>query len=124
MIGKCNFCNSFKLNLEEHDITTSPGGGETFRICKKCLLDGKLPKSFKERYGISSGYTSGSTFVKFVGTAHITDCTYGSNAYGSVLAEYDDGSKLGVMCGHGGSAWLCLECAKQCLISNNQGRLF
>lgn len=33
------------------------------------------------------------------------------NAFGSVLSEYDSGHRLPFICGHGGSAWLCPECA-------------
>lgn len=37
------------------------------------------------------------------------------NAYGEIMAEYDDGSKVPVICGHGGSMWLCRQCKEHAL---------
>ena len=50
---------------------------------------------------------------RWVGKASITDCRYGFNAYGSVMSQEADGSLIPVICMHGGSRWLCLECAKK-----------
>lgn len=33
------------------------------------------------------------------------------NYYGRILLEQEDGERLPVICGHGGSMWLCKECA-------------
>lgn len=110
MSGYCNFCNKFRFVLEHHEIMTQPGGGRIYKICRKCISEGRLPKSFNERYGISSSKSSEAKFVKFIGVPEIL---YGTNAYGSVLAENDDGSKISVICGHGGSAWLCFNCARK-----------
>ena len=37
------------------------------------------------------------------------------NAYGELVAEYDDGTEGHVICGHGGSMWLCRECKDKIL---------
>ena len=41
------------------------------------------------------------------------------NAYGEIVAEYDDGKLLPVICGHGGSMWLCRACGEE-LIKQQQ----
>jgi len=109
MIGKCDICGKFKLVVTRHEIMDGPGSGGIYDVCKKC----PVPKSFNEKWGISTDLKKGAKFVKFVGKAEITFNQYGANAYGSVLAENDDGSKFPVICGHGGSAWLCLKCAEK-----------
>ena len=32
------------------------------------------------------------------------------NAYGEIMAQYDDGNEFPVICMHGGSMWLCRGC--------------
>lgn len=32
------------------------------------------------------------------------------NAYGEILSVEDDGREIPVICGHGGSMWLCRQC--------------
>lgn len=56
-----------------------------------------------------------SKFIRFVGVPTITDCTNGQNAFGSVLAVYDDGTKFDLICGHGDFRWLCLSCAERAI---------
>src|SRR3990167_2975809 len=34
------------------------------------------------------------------------------NAYGSIWGEHENGVKTTVICGHGGSMWMCLNCAQ------------
>lgn len=113
MIGQCEICGKLKWKLIEKSVETHPGSGKIFRVCQKCIDANLVPESFNERYGISYELTPNAKFVKYVGVPDVTDGAYGANAYGSVLAEYDDGNRIGVTCGHGGSAWLCLDCAKQ-----------
>lgn len=114
MFDKCEICLHWKFNIKQYTVTDSPGGGRDWSICKKCYDKGLLPKSFEEKWGIS-GTQSGpvSVFVRYVGHATLTSSEYGQNAYGSITGEYSDGSRLPVICGHGGSAWLCLGCAKE-----------
>ncbi len=111
MIGLCDICHWPGFNLIQETVMTGPGSGRTYQIHKNCK--NKLPKSFKEIYGFIQPRDSKAKFKRFVGTPRITEAKYGNNAYGSVLAEHTDGSRIGVMCGHGGSAWLCLECAEK-----------
>lgn len=113
MFGKCNFCKNTKFNIKNIPVNDRPSGGHTYSICKKCFKEGKLPKSFFELYGISRNISPETKFIKFAGNAKITDNKYGNNAYGSILAEYSDGRRIGVICGHGGSAWLCIKCAEK-----------
>ena len=111
---RCEFCNKLKLFFQLKDILVMdrPGGGKTYTICGECFSEGKLPKGFNEKWGISSDVKEGAKFVRYIGNPEVTDSEYGLNAYGSILVEYDDSSRLPVICGHGGSAWLCFECAK------------
>lgn len=37
------------------------------------------------------------------------------NAYGEMVSIYKDGTELPVICGHGGSAWLCRDCKDELL---------
>ena len=53
-----------------------------------------------------------SPTVRYVGMPYVTAGQYGDNAFGSVLAELENGARIGLSCEHGGSAWLCLSCAK------------
>lgn len=39
---------------------------------------------------------------------------YNPNAYGTILIVDEDGA-FPVTCGHGGSEWLCIECANDIL---------
>jgi hypothetical protein len=43
----------------------------------------------------------------------------GNNAYGEITAVSDDGTEMPVICGHGGSMWLCREC-KNSLLSERR----
>jgi hypothetical protein len=36
----------------------------------------------------------------------------GGNAYGSIWAQAENGRRYTLMCGHGGSMWMCLGCAQ------------
>ena len=112
MLRRCDFCHTLKLHLEERTVYDSPGGGYTCHICRPCLASGRLPKNFNERMGITTGLKDGAKFLRYIGIPQVTASEYGDNAFGSILAEYDDGSRIGVICGHGGSAWLCLKCAE------------
>jgi hypothetical protein len=109
MIGRCDICNKWKIGIQRHSVTIGPGHGKVFHVCAKC----PVPPNFNDLHGISQHMKSNAKFVRFVGEPIITNSMYGNNAYGSILALYDDGSKTGVICGHGGSAWLCLACAKE-----------
>lgn len=111
MIGKCDICKKFKFSLKKHNIMDGPGSGRIYEICNTCTKEGKIPKSFNEKMGITEFRTPDAEFVKFIGSPQITESRYGSNAFGSVLALYDDNSRIPVICMHGGSAWLCYECA-------------
>mgnify|MGYP001614360756 FL=1 len=113
-IGRCSECGKLKLRLREWSWSTGPGGGHTGRFCDDCW-DAR-PKDWEERMGITRQLAPGATFVRYVGEPRVTASGYGANAFGSVLAEYSDGSRIGVMCGHGGSAWLCLSCAQKMLV--------
>ena len=53
-----------------------------------------------------------SRVIGYVREPYVTDSQYGDNAFGSVLAELENGARIGLSCEHGGSAWLCLSCAK------------
>jgi len=109
--GKCYQCGKSGFGFKEWSWTTGPGAGRTGNFCNKCWE--KRPKNWEDTLGISTETKPGATFVRYVGVPQITASEHGFNAFGSILAEYSDGSKLGVMCGHGGSAWLCLECANK-----------
>ena len=112
MFARCNFCGRRGPGRSEHTISTNPGGGQIFTICKVCFEEGKLPQSFNEKRGIDNQLSnSNAKLIRYVGKPQITDGSYGLNAFGSIVAEYDDGSRLAVCCSHGGSEWLCLECA-------------
>jgi len=46
------------------------------------------------------------------GEMRMTDPKTGRlNAYGTVLHQDDNGKTYPIICGHGGSMWLCPECA-------------
>jgi len=110
----CKRCKRPWKFAEPHDVSTGPGRGH-FDYCEDCwneLPESQRPVDWYEAMGISGTHDPNATFVRYVGEPHITDSRYGQNAFGSVLAEYSDGSRIGVICGHGGSAWLCLDCAK------------
>ncbi len=47
----------------------------------------------------------------------------GENAYGLVTAQMSNGQIGSVICGHGGSMWLCRNCADS-IIRNNGGSTF
>jgi hypothetical protein len=47
--------------------------------------------------------------VTFVGTPRANE---NGNAYGSIWAQAENGRRYTTICGHGGSMWLCLECAQ------------
>ena len=116
MIGHCKFCHRFKFNLIEKTVPSGPGVGRIHRICPKCLAAERLPESWYKRMGIRNPTSDSAKFVRYVGIPHVTASEYGQNAFGSVLAEYDDGSRVGVICGHGGSEWLCLSCAEKLVV--------
>ena len=42
------------------------------------------------------------------------------NQFGLVVAIEEDGRELPINCGHGGSCWLCLECAEEALEKNKE----
>lgn len=44
---------------------------------------------------------------------------FADNAYGLVLSEQEDGERIPVICGHGGSSWLCHGCAVTMLRAEN-----
>ena len=115
MLAICDFCRRLKFGVAEKSVGCGPGTGKLYQICPKCLRDNRLPKSFEEQMGMVKLTRPNAKFIQYVGQPHITASKYGVNAYGSVLAEYDDGSRMGVICGHGGSAWLCLTCAQECM---------
>jgi len=116
-IGFCDGCRKLKRNVKRHEWDTGPGSGRYEYLCPTCWPN--RPKGFMEIMGISNSMKQGAQFVKFVGEPQITDNRYGMNAWGSVLALYDDGSKLAVICDHGGSAWLCLSCAENMINKEN-----
>lgn len=111
MIGRCDICNKLKFSIKKYDITDRPGSGRRYLICNTCVKEGRIPKSFNEKMGIYWKNEDRIKFVKNIGTPQITDSRYGNNAYGSVLALYDNGSTLPIICGHGGSCWFCYDCA-------------
>ena|SRR3990167_3132818 len=92
----------------EKHVTTGPGRGRY--VCAGC------PSSdWREAMGFKPNPTpisKGSKTVRYVGEPFVTDSRYGGNAFGSVLAELENGSRIGVTCEHGGSEWLCLSCAE------------
>ncbi len=109
--GTCYHCGRHGWNLREWTWDTGPGSGHTGHFCDKCWSS--RPRNWGEIMGISRQMSPDATFVRYVGTPRITASEYGANAYGSVLAEHSDGNRTGVVCGHGGSAWLCLKCAEE-----------
>jgi len=40
---------------------------------------------------------------------------YGNNAYGTLISVESNGKEYPVICGHGGSMWLCRNCKEQIL---------
>ena len=115
MIRRCDFCHRFRFGIVERTVPSGPGVGRIHRICPACLAQGRLPGSWYEQMGMlpSRDHDAPVKFMKYVGRAYATSHECGENAYGSVLAEYDDGSRIGVICEHGGSQWLCLTCAEK-----------
>lgn len=109
MFTKCWGCGT-RWGVKARKIDDRPGGGSTYYYCEKCY-QGNLPKlDFHKRSGVDVKDTwSKATHVRYIGTPSVTG-RYG-NVYGSVLAEYSDGSVVGVCCLHGGSDWLCAGCA-------------
>ena len=111
-LGKCYSCGHRKRKLREWSWTTGPGTGQFGNFCDDCWES--RPKNWEEKVGMTMQRMSpNAKFVQYVGAPQVTAAKHGPNAYGSVLAEYDDGSRIGVMCEHGGSAWLCLGCAEK-----------
>jgi hypothetical protein len=47
--------------------------------------------------------------ITFMGTPFANEH---GNAYGSIWAQYENGKRMSVLCGHGGSMWCCLDCAQ------------
>ena len=43
------------------------------------------------------------------------------NAYGEIVSVEQDGSEIPVICGHGGSMWLCRKCKTAILTSAPSG---
>ena len=109
----CFLCGGFKWCAREHRWMIGPGTGRIEPICRQCWP--YRPKDFVEKMG-ARGPTSDitpRTFVRFEGAPSVTASECGLNAFGSVVACYNDGSRTSVICGHGGSEWLCLDCAKR-----------
>ncbi len=106
----CDDCGRPSFKLKYYSWDTGPGSGRFGNFCKKCLPN--QPEGWDKQMGISNTSSGSSEFVNFVGNPRITDSKYGDNAFGSVLSLHSNGDKLGVICGHGGSAWLCLKCAE------------
>lgn len=112
IFNKCFLCGKIKFHTTEYTWETGPGSGRTADFCNSCYPH--RPKSFSEIMGITSKRMEPEAkFFKYIGDPRITASDHGLNAYGSVLALYTDGSTLPVICGHGGSAWFCLTCAKK-----------
>jgi hypothetical protein len=118
MLGKCYMCHIIKFGLKEYDFHCFPGSGRIVNICKKCWPN--RPKGFEEQYGISLSSAENAKRVKPIGNPMVTDFRHGENAYGSVLELMSDGSKIPIICGHGGSAWLCFYCAKKIMDGTSQ----
>lgn len=120
--GTCKRCWRPWKYVKPHSVETGPGSGY-FEYCEDCwsqLSETKRPRDWSERMGIGGTIAPGTTFVQFIGDPCLTDTRHGQNAFGSVLAEYSNGAHIGVTCEHGGSGWLCLECAQKCV--DNQKR--
>ena len=111
LLGCCKRCHRLRWRMREGHWTTGPGVGEFGYFCKQCW--DTRPKNWEDIIGMSFGhFEPGATFVRYVGKPY---ADVHGNAFGSILAEYTDGSKLGVNCRCGGSMWLCLDCARKCL---------
>ena len=110
-LRRCERCQQLKLRVREWSWDTGPGHGRFADFCDECWEH--RPKGWYEVMGISRMVSPGVTFMRYVGEPRVTASENGQNAYGSVLSEYSDGARIGVMCGHGGSAWLCLTCAQK-----------
>ena len=52
---------------------------------------------------------------RYEGVPEVTCWTYGQNAYGSVMFVDEAGEKHPIICGHGGTGWFCLDCAKKAI---------
>ncbi|MBD3405050.1 MAG: hypothetical protein GF411_02805 [Candidatus Lokiarchaeota archaeon] len=104
--GFCADCGHFHFKLSLCFVDTGPGESEIKYFCSKCK---DKPHGWEARMGIVHKHSAGKE-IGVCGTPHITG--YGHNAYGSVLAVYDNGARLAITCQHGGSGYLCLECAK------------
>ena len=101
--------------IESHTVSNGPGTGY-FEYCEQCWVE--LPKElqptdWEESIGLKSIVNPNAKFLRYIGKPYVTSSRHGLNAYGSLLAELDDGSHVGIICGHGGSCWLCLECAQK-----------
>lgn len=70
--------------------------------------------------GISNYHEADAKFIRIIGSPFITGM--GDNAFGSVKALYSDGSALPFNCSHGGSMYLCLSCAKQLILKEDERR--
>jgi hypothetical protein len=110
IIERCYLCGKIKFGCREYSWQPNPGTMSHQQICGVCWPN--RPKDFYEVWGIDRQMKSTEAkFVKPIGTPQIT--MENNNAFGSVLALYDDGTRLGICCEHGGSAWLCLSCAQK-----------
>jgi hypothetical protein len=108
LVGRCYGCQWIRWRLREWFWTTEPGIGNTRHFCRQCWDD--RPKGWEASIGMSFNLPPGAVKVGLVGEPR---ANHEGNAFGSILMEYDDGTRLGFTCEHGGSMWLCLECARK-----------
>jgi len=117
MIWFCKNCHRLR-KVRKYSFKIKPGVAEAKYMCSDCA---DRYCDWDAQVGIAhTSKTPLGNFIKYVGTPYVTDECYGQNAFGSVLAQYENGSTIGVICGHGGSEWLCLKCAKDLVEAQNR----